>query len=65
MLNPFARQKILLLKSRDIESNPGPRNNSTLKFDYWNLNGLNVNEFCKLSPIETYNNVNDIDVICL
>ena len=55
----------LLLKSGDIESNPGPCKSSTLKFCHWNLNGLAAHEFTKLSLLEGYINVNDIDIICL
>ena len=61
----FYIQNFLLLKSGDIESNPGPRKSSTLKFFHWNLNGLAAPEFTKLSLLEGYINVNDIDVICL
>ena len=42
----------LILKSGDIECNPGPRKSSTLKFYHWNLNGLFVHEFIKLSLLE-------------
>ena len=55
----------LLLKSGDIESNPGPCKSSTLKFCHWNLNGLTAHEFIKLSLLEGYINVNNIDIICL
>ena len=58
-------KNFLLLKSGDIESNPGPRKSSTLKFCHWNLNGLAAHEFIKLSLLEGYINVNDLDVICL
>ena len=58
-------KNFLLLKSGDIESNPGPRKSSTLKFCHWNLNGLAAHEFIKLSLLEGYINVNDIDIICL
>ena len=58
-------KNFLLLKSGDIESNPGPRKSSTLKFCHWNLNGLAAHEFIKLSFLEGYINVNDIDIICL
>ena len=58
-------KNFLLLKSGDIESNPGPRKSSTLKFCHWNLNGLAALEFTKLSLLEGYINVNDIDIICL
>ena len=58
-------RNFFLLKSVDIESNPGPRNSSALKFCHWNLNGLAAHEFTKLSLLEGYINVNDIDIICL
>ena len=61
----FYIQNFLLLKSGDIESNPGPRKSSALKFCHWNLNGLAAPEFTKLSLLEGYINVNDIDIICL
>ena len=48
---------LLLLKSGDIQSNPGPRKGSVLKFCHWNLNGLAAHEFVKLSLIEGYINV--------
>ena len=49
------------MKSGDIESNPGPRKSSTLKVCHWNLNGLAAHEFTKLSLLEGYVSVNDID----
>ena len=55
-------KNFILLKSQDIESNPGSRKSSVLKFCCWNLNGLAAHE---LSLIEGYKNINDIDVICL
>ena len=48
---------LLLLKSGDIQSNPGPRKGSVLKFCHWNLNGLAAHEFVKLSLIDVYINV--------
>ena len=53
------------MKSGDIESNPGPRKSSALKFCHWNLNGLVAHEFIKLSLLEVYINVNISDIICL
>ena len=53
------------MKSGVIESNPGPRKSSTLKFCHWDLNGLPDHEFIKLFLLEGYINVNDIDIICL
>ena len=58
-------KNFFLLKSRHIESNTGPRKSPTLKFFQWNLNGLAAHEFIKISLLEGYINVNDIDIICL
>ena len=58
-------QNVLLLKAGDIESNPGPHKSSTLKICHWSLNGPAAHEFTKLSPLEGYININDIDIICL
>ena len=65
VLHCLCIQNFLLLNSGDIESDPGPRKSSTLKFCHWNLNGLAAHEFTKLSLLEGYINVNDIDIICL
>ena len=61
----LVHQNFLLLKSGDIESNPGIRKSSAVKFCHWNLNGLAAHEFLKLSVFEGYINVNDIDIIYL
>ena len=42
-------QNFLLLKLGDIESNPGPRKSSTLKFCYWNFNGVTAHELLLLN----------------
>ena len=55
-------KNLILLKSGDIESIPGPRKSSALKFCHWNLNGLAAHEFTNLSLVEDYINVNDIDI---
>ena len=39
--------KILLVNSGDIETNPGPRKSSPIKFYHWNLNGLAAHDFTK------------------
>ena len=52
------------MKSGDNESNPGSRNGSTLKFCHWNINGVAVHKFIKLSLLG-FIDVNDIDTICL
>lgn len=56
-------KNFLLLKTGDIKSNPGPRKSSVCKFCRCNLNGLAAYKFTKLSLIEGYINVNDIDII--
>ena len=58
-------QNFILLKSGDVESNPGPPKSSTLNFCHWSLNGLAAHEFTKLSLLEGCINVNDINIICL
>ena len=35
----------VLLKSGDIEINPGTKRSSTIKFHHWNLNGLPAHDF--------------------
>ena len=52
------------MKSGDNESNPGSRNGSTLNFCHWNINGVAVHKFIKLSLLG-FIDVNDIDTICL
>ena len=39
---------LLLIRSGDIETNPGPTRQSCLKFFHWNLNGLAAQDFIKL-----------------
>ena len=52
----------LLLKSGDIESNPGPCKSSALKFCHWNLNGLAAHEITKLYLLEGYIDVNTLSI---
>ena len=61
----LVHQNFLLLKSGDIESNPGLCKSSALKFCHWNLNGLAAHKFFKISLLEGYINVTDIDIIYL
>ena len=61
----FLHQRNFLLKSGDIESNPRPRKSSALRCCHWNLNSLAVHEFTKLSLLESYINVNNIDITSL
>ena len=52
---PYLRQ--YLLTCGDIESNPGPGNNSAqnLTICHWNLNGITSHNFLKVSLIEAFN----------
>ena len=45
----FDLKRMLLLESGDIETNPGPRRSSFIKFCHWNLNGLAVHVFINRS----------------
>ena len=56
---------MLLLQSGDIETNPGPSKSSRLKLCHWNLNGIAVQDFVKVSLIEAFIIANNIDIICL
>ena len=40
---------LLLLRLGDVETNPGPKKSSVIKFCHWNLNGLAVHDFLKVS----------------
>ena len=41
--------KILLIRSRDTELNPGPKKSSWLSFLHWNINGIAAHDFSKVS----------------
>ena len=56
---------LLLIRSGDIETNPGPKKQSCLKFFHWNLNGLAAHDFIKLPLIEAYIATNNFDIVCL
>ena len=57
--------KILFYLSREISNQIQDLARVQLKFCHWNLNGLAAHEFTKLSLLEGYINVNDIDIIRL
>ena len=42
----------VLLKSGDIQTNPGPKKSSAIRFCHWNLNGLTAYDFVKVPLIE-------------
>ena len=39
---------LLLLRSGNIETNPGPKKSSVIKLCHWNLNGLAAHDFLKV-----------------
>ena len=49
----------------DIEVNPGPKKNCSTSFSFchWNLNGLTVHNYIKLSSLQAYKCVYKHDVI--
>ena len=60
----FSISYILLLNSGDIETNPGPRKSSPIKFCYWNLNGLAAHDFIKVPLIEPFISTHNFDILC-
>ena len=57
--------KILLVNFGDIETNPGPRKSSPIKFCRWNLNGLAAHDFIKVPLIEAFISTHNLDILCL
>ena len=60
---PFV--SLLLLRSGDIEINPGPKKSSVIKFCHWNLNGLAAHDFLQVSLAEAFITTHNSDIICL
>ena len=58
-------QYFLLIRSGDIETNPGPHNKDSLSICHWNLNGISAQNYVKLSMLEAYNAIYDYDIICI
>ena len=56
---------LLLLRSGNVETNPGPKKSSVIKFCHWNLNGLAAHDFLKVSLIEAFITTHNFDTICL
>ena len=56
---------LLSIKSGDIETNPGPKKQTCLKFFHWNLNGLTAHDFMKLPFIMAYIATNSFEIVCL
>ena len=57
--------KILLVNSGDIETNPGHRKSSPIKFCHWNLNGLAAHDFVKVPLIEAFTITHNFNILCL
>ena len=55
----------VLLKSEDIETNPGPKKLSTNKICSWNLNRLVVYNFVKVPLIEAFITTHNFYIGCL
>ena len=55
---------MILLRSGDVETNPGPKKSSFIKFCHWNLNDLAAHDFLKVSLIALITTHN-FDIICL
>ena len=55
----------LLLLCGDIHTNPGPRDNRSLKFFHWNLNSLSARGRIKIPLIETYDSLYKYDIITI
>ena len=56
---------LLLIRSGDVETNPGPKKQSYLKTFHWNLNGLAAHDFVKVQLIEVYIATNNFYTLCL
>ena len=58
---------LILLKSWDIETNPGLVSTEQKSFSiyHWNLNSVCVDNFTKLALIEAYLSVNKFYLVCL
>ena len=55
----------LLLRSGDIETQPGPRRKNSLSVCHFNINSLSAHNFAKLSSLKAFNSVHNFDIICL
>ena len=55
----------VLLKSGDIETNPGPKKSSAIKFCHWNLNRLAAHGFVKVPLIQAFITTHNFDIVYL
>ena len=58
---------IVVLKSWDIETNPGPvsSNLKSMSLCHWNLNSMAADNFIKLAQLEVYLSIHKHDIVCL
>ena len=57
---------ILITLSGDVETNPGPKRNSTETFSFchWNLNSISSHNYVKMFLVKVYITVHKFDIIC-
>ena len=63
LINNF--KHLLLLLSRDIETNPDPKRSSNIKFCHWNLNGLTAHYFIRVPLVEAFITSNNFELVFL
>ena len=58
---------ILVLKTGDIELNPGPNKKSHSSFSccHWDVNSLPTDNYCKVAALKAYNSVLKYDFLCV
>ena len=61
----FNSNRILLLESGNIETNPGPKMSLFINFLNWNLNGIAIHDFVKIFLIEAFITAQNFDIVCL
>ena len=61
----FNLNQILLIRSRNLDLNPGPKKSSSLTFFHRNLNGIAARDSAKISLIQSYAMSYNTDVIFL
>ena len=52
-----------MIRSGDVELNPGPKKSFSLTFFHWNLNGIAAHDFAKISLIQSHALSYNIDII--
>ena len=59
--------KVSITLSSDVETNPGPKGNSTETFSFchWNLNSISSHDYVKIFLLKTYITVHKFDIMCL